>query len=199
MKKFSTILFISILITSCAKIPIQSITLMDNILNEGKRMHSLNILMTNKLFDEKREKIDDFIMKDYTPKFIAEFTSKLPNDVDVKGELNNIILKIIPKVNVRRDAMQNALEANRIKIIDKLNQDYREYDIMCNELKRLLQSAVKVNDESKKLVSQVSAITKNNIDFEKLEATIDGFIGNSGDFGQNVDSLNESVNKLLNK
>jgi hypothetical protein len=188
-----------ILFASCAKLPIQSVTLVESIMAEGKRMHSINKSLVNDFFNEKRNKIDEFIRKDYTPKYIEEFTKKIPNDVDIKAELPGIILSIIPKINERRDAMQNALEQNRIKILEKLNQDYDEYEIACIELKQLLESAVKVDDIRKKVLNKTSELTQNKLDFGQLEGTINGFITNSGDFSQSLINLNEGVNKLLNK
>jgi ABC-type transporter Mla subunit MlaD len=88
---------------------------------------------------------------------------------------------------------------NRIKIIDKLNTYFQEYQLACDGLKKLLESAVKVDEERKKLLSQVSQLTKNKIDFDQLDSTIDKFIQDSGDWGQNINNLNNNVNDLLTK
>jgi hypothetical protein len=199
MKSKLITLITCILLTSCAKIPVQSIDLISNIQTEGTRMHKLNILLTDKIFNEKRKKIDDFIRLEYTPNFMDEFTKKIPQNTDLKAELPSIMASIIPKINQRRDAMQNALEVNRIKIIDKLNTDFQEYQLACDGLKKLLESAVKVDEERKKLLSQVSHLTKNKIDFDQLDSTIDKFIQDSGDWGQNINNLNNNVNDLLTK
>jgi hypothetical protein len=110
-----------------------------------------------------------------------------------------MLASMIPVINERRDAMQSALELNRIKVIDKLNADFKDYEDACTELKTLLASAIKVDEERKKLQQQASGLTGNKIDFEKLEVTLDNFIQDSGDWGQNISNLNESVNALLNK
>lgn len=190
---------ISLLIASCAKIPMQSIALMASVKDEGKRMHTINTSLINELFNEKRKKIDEFIKKEYTPNFIEEFIKKIPSSTDVKLELPNILLSIIPKIIERRDAMQNALEVTRIKVIENLNQGYNDYEIACVELKKLLESAVQVADERKKNLQKASEFSKNKLDFEQLGVTVDSFITDSGDFGKNVTNLNENVNKLLNK
>ncbi|TBX66138.1 hypothetical protein EZL74_11155 [Flavobacterium silvisoli] len=193
------IVIISIILASCSKIPTQSIDLMNNIQIEGQRMHTLNVMLTNKIFKEKRKKIDEFMKLDYTPKYIEEFIKKIPQNTDFKIELTNIMTSVIPKLNERRDAMQNTLESNRIKIIDKLNTDFQQYKTACDELKKLLESAVKVDEERKKLHSQVSQLTQNKIDFDQLDITIDKFIQDTGDWGENINNLNSSVNKLINK
>jgi len=199
MKTKILILSLAILFASCARIPIQSIDLVTIIHNEGERMHQLNTALTNNLFTEKRMKIDEFIRLEYTPKFIGEFTAKIPENIDIKQELPGMLASMIPVINERRDAMQSALELNRIKVIDKLNADFKDYEDACTELKTLLASAIKVDEERKKLQQQASGLTGNKIDFEKLEVTLDNFIQDSGDWGQNISNLNESVNALLNK
>ncbi len=199
MKANVLIFAISFLFVSCAKIPIQSISLLNNIQDEGKRMHALNISLTNKIFSEKRNKIDEFIRKEYTPKMVAEFTQKIPDNIDIKAELPKIIASILPKINARRDSMQSVLESNRIKILDKLNEDFLFYDSACIEMQNLLSSAIKLEYERKKIIAQATSISKNSIDFEKLEGTIDRFVQGSGDFGKDIVNLNESVNGILNK
>lgn len=200
MRSKLIILVIGILFTtSCATIPVESIELMSAIQKEGERMNKLNIILTDNIFKEKRKKIDEFIKLEYTPKFMEEFTKNIPAGVDVKKELPNIMLSVIPKINERRDAMQDALELNRKKVIEKLNADYQEFKIAGNELKALLESAVKLNEEKRKLLSQASKLTNNQIDFDELELKLDNFIKDSGDLGNNINNLNDNVNSLLTK
>lgn len=187
------------LVVSCAKIPAESISLAETISVEGKRMHALNVSLVNKMFNEKREAIDVFIRDEYSPKFIEEFTKRLPADVDLKKELPEIMKSVVPKINERRDAMQNALEANRIKILEKLESDYDVYDEAISALKKLLESAVKLNEEKRKLFEHAGQLAGKHIDFEQLETDIDQFIISSGDWGQNIVTLNEKINQLLKK
>ena len=189
----------ALLIASCAKLRTQAVNLIDAISAEGKRMHQINTSLANKLFNEKREKIDDFIKKDYTPKFIEEFTKKIPAGTDLTTELPNMMKSVVPKIIERRDAMQNALEVNRIKIIEKLDQDYKDYENACSELKKLLESAIKVNDERKKLLQKTQELAGSKIDFDQIGNQIDKFILNAGDLGENINGLNEGVNKILSK
>jgi len=74
----------ALLLSSCATIPMQTVALNDSIMVEGKRMHNLNIMLTNKLFNEKRLRIDDFIKNTYTPTFINQFITLIPSNVDIK-------------------------------------------------------------------------------------------------------------------
>jgi len=180
---------------ACARIPVQSVQLMDRIMQVGERMHKLNIAFADKMFAEKRAKIDEFIRKEYTPKFVEEFGKRIPEGVDVRKELQGITGSMVPRINERRDAMQRALEGNRIKVMDKLLEDYRVYEHACAELRRLLSSSAKVDSRRRDLTDKIKART--SIDFERLGGSIDGFITDAGNLEQNIGALNGSVTELL--
>jgi len=199
MRILSLVLVTGLMITSCAKIPVQSVELADQIYTEGERMHRLNIALVNRLFSEKREKIDEFIRLRYTPRVLDNFVAQVPVNTDVKKELPGMMNSIIPRINERRDSMQAVLEANRIKIIDQLNQDFQQYQAACKGLSSLLQSAADVGTERKKVLGQISALSGNTLDFEQLETTIDQFIVQTGDWQQSVDQINKGISNLLGR
>ena len=196
-KKFISYLCL-LLFSSCATLPLQTVTLADSIINEGQRMHNLNILLTNKMFQDKREKIDEFIKKEYTPKYMDEFRKKIPAGIDFEKEFPNIIQSIIPEINSRRDIMQSALEDQRIKILTKLDADYKAFEEASFELKNLIESNIKVNEERRKVFEQIKSLTNNNLDFNQVETEIDKFIIKAGDMSGNINDLNSSINSLLN-
>jgi len=196
MKKIIYLTFL-VALSSCAKLPIQTVSLADAITDEGKRMHAINISLLNKMFDDKREKIDAFIKNEYTPKYLEEFNAKIPAGTDYKEEFPEMIQSIIPQINSRRDMMQSALESQRIKLITKLNSDYKSFEEASIELKNLIKSAVKVNEEREKVFQQVDNMTQNRIDLNQIETELDKFIIKSGDIGGNINELNNSINSLL--
>ena len=198
MKKLVFLLFV-IVLSSCAKLPVHTITLTEAVIDEGKRMHELNLVLINKMFAEKRDKIDIFIKNEYTPKFLEEFRSRIPEGTNYEEEFPNMIESIIPKINSRRDMMQSALENQRIKIITKMNADYKAFEEASMELKSLVESAVKVNEERKKAFQKVKGLTGNKIDLNQIETELDEFIIKSGDVSGNINNLNNSINSLLNK
>ena len=192
-------LFCVVVLASCAKLPIQTITLTDAIINEGKRMHELNLSLLNKMFNEKREKIDVFIKNEYTPKYLEEFKSRIPAGIDYEQEFPNMIQSIIPQINSRRDMMQSALESQRIKLATKLNIDFKLFEEASMKLRNLIESAIKVNEERKKAFEQVKGLTQNTIDLNQIETELDKFIIKSGDVGENINELNSTINSLLNQ
>jgi hypothetical protein len=166
-------------------------------MKEGSRMHQLNIALINKMFAEKRHKIDDFITNVYTPQYIQNFMAAVPANVDVEEELPEILNSIIPEINSRRDQMQTALEDQRVKLVTKLDQDYVVYMNASNELWKLLESSVKVDRERKEFFDSIKGMTNDKIDLNRVEGALDNFITDSGDVSKSILDLNETINSII--
>lgn len=198
LKPLISLFWIAAFVVGCATIPPLSINLTDAISEEGKRMHQLNVVLLNKMFKEKRERIDNFIKNEYTPKYLEEFKKRIPEGVNVDAELPNILAEAIPEINSRRDMMQSALENQRIKLVAKLEEDFKTYEDAALKLRKLLESSVKLDEEKQKFISQIRELSGNKIDFNKVENSINGFILDSGDVSQNILKLNNSINSIIN-
>lgn len=195
-------LIVLILVTACAKMPIESVTLTESIIKEGQRMHELNISLLNKMFLEKSAAIDVFINEEYTPAFLENFREAIPPGTDIEKELPGMLEAIIPEINQRRDMMQVALESQRLKLIEKLDQDYKMYEEAANELKNLIESAVKVNEERQKAYEKAANLTGGKIDLNKIETELDNFVMKAGDIsdeaGAAISGLDSKINSLIN-
>ncbi len=198
LKPLISLFLIAAFVAGCATIPPQSINLTDAISEEGKRMHQLNLALLNKMFKEKRERIDRFIKNEYTPKYLEEFKKRIPEGVNVDAELPNILAATIPEINSRRDMMQSALENQRVKLVTKLEEDFKAYEDAALKLRNLLESAVKLDEEKQKIYSQISNLSDNKIELNKIENSINDFILDSGDVSQNILKLNETINSMIN-
>lgn len=197
--KLMLIIGLGCIIGSCTRIPLQSITLSERIQEEGARMHQLNILLLNQLFAEKKARVNDFIKNEYTPSIIDKMTSDLDEDLDVKSELPQIMAAALPMINERQYAMQIALDSAKIKIMDQLNADFAKYNMANSEMKKLLESAVKLNEEKKQLLNQSNWFKKKGIDYNQLAELLDRFIYSSGNIGGLIVNLNKDLNKVLNQ
>ncbi|MBA4259687.1 MAG: hypothetical protein C0446_11025 [Chitinophaga sp.] len=187
------------IIGSCTRIPLQSITLSERIQEEGARMHQLNLLLIQQLFSEKKARVNDFIKNEYTPSIIHKMTSDLDEDLDVKSELPQIMAAALPMINERQYAMQMALDSAKIKIVDQLNADFTKYNMANAEMKKLLESAVKLNEEKKQLLNQSNWFKRKGIDYDQLAELLDRFIYSSGNIGGLIVNLNKDLNKVLNQ
>ncbi|WP_439506297.1 hypothetical protein [Sediminibacterium sp.] len=202
--RFSFFLFLLIVglgcgFGSCTRIPLQSITLSERIQEEGARMHQLNTLLMHQLFAEKKARVNDFIKNEYTPSIIHKMTSDLDDDLDVKSELPQIMAAALPMINERQYAMQMALDSAKIKIMDQLNADFAKYNMANTEMKKLLESAVKLNEEKKQLLNQSNWFKRKGIDYDQLAELLDRFIHSSGNIGGLIVNLNKDLNKVLNQ
>ncbi|HLD52180.1 MAG TPA: hypothetical protein VJA82_02645 [Sediminibacterium sp.] len=184
---------------SCTSIPLQSITLSERIQEEGARMHQLNLLLIQHLFAEKKARVNEFIKNDYTPSIIHKMTSDLEDDIDIKLELPQMMAAALPLINERQYAMQMALDSAKIKIVNQLNTDFVKYNMANTEMKRLLESAVKLNEEKKQLLNQSNWFKKKGIDYDQLAELLDRFVSSSGNMGGLIVNLNKDLNKILNQ
>ncbi|HYO21502.1 MAG TPA: hypothetical protein VER36_03785 [Flavisolibacter sp.] len=200
MKNVLTLSLLLLLFSSCAKIPVQSIALAEALQEEGERMHKLNLVFLNRIFLSKRVTIEKFIEEQYTPKAVAEFTSRVSKEfpqTDFKKEFPELMNALLPQINTRRDSLVRELELQKEKVVDKLNTDYKVFNNAASELKKLLESAVKVDKEKQALFNQAKALSNNRIDFNQLEGALDKFILSGGNVGNNIAELNNAVNQLL--
>jgi hypothetical protein len=201
MRTLFKLSFLAFFIFGCAKIPVQSIALADALQSEGERMHKLNLVFLNRIFMAKRETIEKFIKEDYAPKVVENMMGKL-NEAEFKAKLKDDLPEftsaVTSVVSQRRDSLVNALELQKEKVVDKLSTDYNIFNNAAFELKRLLESAVKIDKEKQALFNQAKALSANRLDFNGLENTLDKFIHSSGNVGNNIDVLNNAINQLLN-
>jgi len=182
---------------SCAKLPVQTITLADALAKEGARMHELNVSLLNTMFAQKSAAIDTFMRTQYIPKYIANLQQSIPAGTDISAELPSMLQAIIPQINSRRDEMQRTLEAQRVKLITKLNADYSTYQQASDDLRQLLVSNVNVNRNRAELFAQLQQVSNNRIDLNKVEDALDRFVTDGGNIGEGISNLEQTINNLI--
>lgn len=191
------LLFLFLSQSSCTRIPLQSITLSEKIQEEGERMHRLNLLLVQQVFAEKKNRVNDFIQKEYTAKIVAKMTEDLDDETDPKSVLPEMMGAALPLITERQYAMQLALDSAKIKLLDQLNADFKQYQLANSEMKKLLESAVKLNESKKQLLNQSNWLNKKGINYDALSELLDRFIQSSGNVGGLVVNLNKDLEKIL--
>lgn len=184
---------------ACTRIPLQSITLSEKIQEEGERMHRLNVLLVHQVFAEKKNRVNDFIQKEYTSKIVAKMTADLAEEMDPKLVLPEMMEAALPLINQRQYAMQLALDSAKIKLLDHLHTDFKQYQLATSEMKKLLESAVKLNESKKQLLNQSQWLNKKGINYEQLAELLDRFIQSSGNIGGMVVNLNKDLEEILER
>ena len=198
--RYTILIFaIGILFFSCAKIPVQSINLIEAVEEEGARMHGINTALLHSMFREKKEKINQFIELEYTPAIVQNFKAQLPSNTDYKADFAAMLQSLMPRINARKDSLLNALDEEQFRIMDKMDADYAVYQNAIGELKRLLQSATKIDAEKKKLFDTAKMVSSNRVDLAGIENALDRFIMSGGNVGSNIQKLNEAINNFIKK
>jgi hypothetical protein len=185
-----SILTVSIFIgvVSCASIPASTATLSQEVIAEADAMHKLNIALVNQLFDERKQKVNDFINNEYIPTFVKNFEAKIPANVDVKAQLPNILKSVMPVISRKRDSLQNLLDVQRNEMVNTLNTSYGNYQRATSTLQNLITSAVKLKQSEANTLAQIQSLTNTNINVGKIQSHLDNLLIKTGN----------GFNKLLN-
>ena len=96
-------------------------------MSEGTRMHSLNVLLLNEIFNQKKKELDLFFETEYTPLIVKNFLSKVDLEALPKEELPGMIASISARVSKVRDSKQLELEQERLKLLGELNTDHQKF------------------------------------------------------------------------
>ncbi|CAM1355418.1 hypothetical protein [Tenacibaculum ascidiaceicola] len=187
MKYFYVSIF-SFFLFSCASIPSSTVTLTKEVIKEADNMHQLNVSLVNRLFDERKEKINLFIENKYTPTLLKKFEGLLPDSLDYKKELPNILNSIVPIINRKKDSLQSVLDLQRQDILNQLNSNYSDYSKATTSLQNLINSVVKVKTTESDALSAIDQLTGDRINIKKVENTIN----------QSIDKTGNTLNKLIN-
>ncbi len=198
-KTIIAVLFI-VCLNSCAKLPVQSVQLMQQIKDEGQRMHKLNMAYVNMVFEKNNAEIDSFMNKEYIPSMISSMKKSFDeNDtkIDMNKQWPQIFPKIVPVVNGVRDSLRMALAENRAKIISKLNEDYEFYRQACDAEIGLLSSATKLNNTTRQIFNTLlTKVSGNKTDLTSLEKKLDGFLQQGESIAQKILFLNQAVQSI---
>ena len=194
MKYFFIAIF-TLLFFSCASVPSSTVTLTKDIIRESDNMHQLNISLINQLFNERRERIDLFIKNTYTPTLLKNYEKLLPDSLNYKKELPNILSSIIPVINNKKDSLQNILNSQEQEILKQLASNYTNYNKATISLQNLINSLVKVKTTENDALLAIDKLTGNEVNFKKIENTINNSIDTAGnDLGKLI-----QVEKVINQ
>ena len=189
--------FFCLLVASCAKIPIQAVELSDALKDEGERMHLLNLALIDKIFQEKRHMVNEFITNEYTPAYIDNFKKLLPPGTDFKAEFSEIIQAINPRINATKDSLLTTLNEQKAGVINKLNEDFKVYSSAFSEMQNLLRSAAKLNQQQSGVYQQIKTLSNNRINLEGIDKALNKFIRDAGSIGEKASLLTSTINSFL--
>jgi len=183
-----------LIIASCASIPASTSKLTENVIDEANGMHKLNVSLVSQLFDERQQRINDFMAYQYTPALLKNIQKKLPDSVNYEEELPNILQSIVPVINEKRDSLQSILDTQEKNILDQLNTTYTAYSSSTGALQNLIDSAVKLKSAEKQALSAIEGITGISPGtVSNVEAKVNDLLLSSG---ANAGQLLQIINSL---
>ena len=175
-----SMVFASILLSSCASIPASTTTLTQEILKESSGMHTLNISLINQLYANRKEQINSFITNTYTPALLDNFSKNLPDSLDYKEELPNILKNIVPIINKKKDSMQSILDTEQGQLITQLNANYTNFSTAGVSLQNLIDSAVKLKTAEKSVMTSIQSLTNGSVNISNTVTELDSLLIHSG-------------------
>lgn len=175
-----SMLLAAVLLSSCASIPASTTTLTQEILKESSGMHTLNISLINQLYANRKEQINSFITNTYTPALLDNFSKNLPDSLDYKKELPNILKSIVPIINKKKDSMQSILDTEQEQLITQLNANYTNFSTAGVSLQNLIDSAVKLKTAEKSVMTSIQSLTNGSVNISNTVTELDSLLIHSG-------------------
>ena len=179
---------------SCAAIPSSTSKLTKEVISEADGMHQLNVSLVNQLFEEREQRINNFITYEYTPALLENFQKMLPDSVNYQEELPNILKSIVPVINKKRDSLQGIMSSQKTQILGELQSTYTTYTRSTSALQNLIDSAVKLDSAEKDALTAIENLTgvsPNTV--QTISSTLDNLLIKSG---TTVDEFTQLINTL---
>ena len=152
--------------SGCSSIPQSSVTLSQELAVGITHIHESNIRFVNQYFNQKKIEIDGYEKKaidDFFDKIIAGTSNPDAPQLDA-DDFHKIKLKI-EEIHKLSNDYKAGIEASKILIIDKLQNDYNSLISINSTITGLLQSAVDVEKAKNDGLSKVAEFTKGKINF----------------------------------
>lgn len=191
----SVFLIIIIFINSCASLPKSSITLTNEIIKEANDMHALNIALVNQLFEERLQRVNLFIENKYVPTLIKKYQALLPEDIDYKKELPNIIESIVPVVNRKKDSILSILKKQNTTTVNQLNGSFKDYTKATVSLENLIKSAIKIETVEDDVLISIEKLTGTTQDISRIKTSVESFLDKTGTDLSKLLKIKEALTK----
>ena len=196
---FSVIFGLTLSFYGCSSIPQSSVTLSQELAVGITHIHESNIRFVNQYFNQKKIEIEGYEKKaidDFFDKIIVGTSNPDAPQLDA-DDFHKIKLKIEEIHNLSND-YKAGLDASKILIIDKLQNDYNSLISINSAITGLLQSSVDVGKAKNDGLSKVEEFTKGKINLTEVESIVDKYISKIGTSSADASELFESIETLLN-
>ncbi|MGY6560475.1 MAG: hypothetical protein ACXITV_00045 [Luteibaculaceae bacterium] len=190
--------FLLFFLVGCARIPAESITLVQFLKLEGQKMHQTNVALVNAKFQEKAKAVDQFIYLEYIDGFAQEFAAKIPDEIDLHREFPAILRSSLKEVSRTRNDMQSSLENNRVEVLTKLEQDFARFSEACLSLEQLLRSSNALSKSQSEFIGNLYQLSPKPLDISMLDSSLNQLLWEGTRSLVQPGELSETVERVLN-
>ena len=191
---FYSSILVFLLLSSCASIPSSTTTLTQEILKQAAEMNTLNISLINQLYATRKDQVNSFITNEYTPALLDNFAKNLPDSLDYKKELPNILTSIVPIINRKKDSIQTILDTEQGQLISQINKNFTAFNTAGTSLQNLIDSAVKLKTEEKSVMTAVQNLTNGKVNISEAETKLDSLLTQSGSAFSKLLEISSALN-----
>jgi hypothetical protein len=196
---FHSLSVAAVCLAGCARIPRQSVELSQSIGSGMAAEHRACVEMVDLYFDQKRERIDQWIEQKYVPTFVANVRTELKaagKNPDAFDE--ELTIKLMRRVIQRRNEMQSGLQKTRQALLDKVNANHALLVNANQQLTALLESAADVQDAQSTLATALTHSSRDSIDFNRLDNQLNAWLDTAGDASKSADDLFDQLQSVFN-
>lgn len=202
------LLFLLMTIPACVTLPKEAPELSMQLGNRISAIEEAHFTLLHKYFNDKRSKVDEFIMQEWVPEFTRQVTSD-PNIERVwaeivrtgnKNDRQEFLVRLGPKlqlkINSKRLELIKPLDDAERLLERTLHEEYQQARAINNSLTSFLVSAAKV-DESRRRYMEMAGVTDQKMSM--VIDKIDSGVGTLVNTAQNVADKEENTRKYLDQ
>ncbi|RJQ46105.1 MAG: hypothetical protein C4538_07370 [Nitrospiraceae bacterium] len=205
-------LFPLLLISSCVSIPREAPELSGEL---GKRISAIedsHISLLRLFMDEKRTKVDDFLMKEWVPLFAEELFKEdaikkawsaictSDSDEDKLKFLTMLGPKIQERINKKRTELIQPLDELELTIERKVRDEYTQARAINNSITSFLASASKVAESRDRYLNMLGIHDeKVSNALDEADGAVAELVKGTKDKAEKLDSFIEKVDGIIKK
>jgi hypothetical protein len=188
------LLLVSAVLTSCANVPHQAAELSGELGGMIRESRATHLALVDEYINERRRRVDDFMSRDWIPKFTKNFITEAKLDqelaaaktseekVQIHQEFQEAATQ---RVSERRALLMNAVDEVGRLLRARIDEHYDQMGLVNQTLTAHLRSAEKVNATRDELLKLAKIRPNQLIPFAQL----DQIVGKMERFEGSVDAL----------
>lgn len=205
------IFIVSILIglTACATVPKESADLSIELGKQISSIETAHLTLVAKYFDEKRNRVDEFIMKEWVPEFASNFFAneqiaqmwemivKSGNTTDRLEFIVTLGPKLQSSINAKRLELIKPLnDAERI-IVREIRNGYDQAKAINNSITSFLVSSSKVSENQKRYLEMLGVKDEKIAEaLDQVDSAVSSLLGKAEQASDKVEKANSYFEKL---